>query len=368
MRIGGRDFFIWDEAGGVMPVAVLMLGVVLGMGALAIDSTRGFAARDQLQAAADAAALAGASASGNRAGASVVALDFAGKNAPYGAGSILEANDVELGNWDADTKTFTPTGSANFTAVRVTTRMSQAQGNAMQSSLASIMGIDSFDVAASAIATVDGGVQWDINLVQDVSGSFRDEIDLAVTADQTLLQCISERADPSSRIGGVTFGVGSYSMGAMVPLEAGFDALYEEFGDVDVGYGTSSGGTNIGAGLNTAIDMILAVGPASNEGKQGIVLVGDGVPVCSRSMRRAGVCSSTGQLQNQAVAAADRAEAEGISIFTVFFNENSDYGSSTFMESLVRGDGTFSETPDPTQLTALTQDICNSALPLRLVS
>lgn len=166
----------------------------------------------------------------------------------------------------------------------------------------------------------------------------------------------------------MTFGVGSYSMGAMETLEDGFDALYAEFGNVDVGYGTSSGGTNIGAGLNTAIDMILAAGPAANEGKQGIVLVGDGVPVCSKSMKKAGVCSSTGQLQNQAVAAANRAEDEGISIFTVFFNENDSYGSSTFMESLIRGEGTYNETPDPTQLTSLTQDICNSALPLRLVN
>ena len=53
--------FATDRRGAILPMAAMTMGVLLAVGALALDGSHGFMLRDQLQATADAAALAGAS-------------------------------------------------------------------------------------------------------------------------------------------------------------------------------------------------------------------------------------------------------------------------------------------------------------------
>ena len=45
--------FVRDEPGAILPVVAVTAGVMLGFGALAVDMSRGYLARDQLQAAAE---------------------------------------------------------------------------------------------------------------------------------------------------------------------------------------------------------------------------------------------------------------------------------------------------------------------------
>ncbi len=372
IRLFGRSL-VREESGAILPVAVLFLGVVLGMGALAVDVTRGFVARDQLQAAADSAALAGASLVFDQAASRAAALQYGNLNAPPGHGNVVSASDVVFGTWNPATRTFAA-GGANPNAVQTTARMTQAQGNALQTALASAVGFGSFDVTASAIATGDNGAQWDVVLVQDVTGSFRGELPDAVTADQTLLSCINNRARPQSLIGGVAFTGYGHHVEPLAELSSGFQSIYNSFGNLrscgNRGMPACSG-THIGAGLQYGLDQFdnydRANGGNANAGgpprKRAMIVVSDGEPSCRRPACR----TSTQDLRNQAVARADAAAAAGISVFTVLYNENHSQGASNFLESLIRGDGTFHETPDPRRLTDLLETICNAQLPLRLV-
>ncbi len=146
-----RTFFS-NRDGSILPVAVLFFTVILGMGALAVDGTRGYLLRDQFQVVADAAALAGASVvSDDPITANSVAVEFANKNGPAAYGNVVDTSDVEIGTWNSDTHTFTA-GGADPNAVQVTASMLQADGNGMQTAFASLFGLNTFDVTASAVA------------------------------------------------------------------------------------------------------------------------------------------------------------------------------------------------------------------------
>ncbi len=72
-------------------------------------------------------------------------------------GNVLDPSDVVLGNWNADTHTFTPAGgSICVNAVQVITRRSQANGNPAELFLARILGFYDTDVSAQSVATFGG--------------------------------------------------------------------------------------------------------------------------------------------------------------------------------------------------------------------
>ncbi len=151
-----------------------MLVMLLGMAALAVDMGFLWVLRDRLQATADASALAGASQltpTPDAADAAVVkaeAVAYAQKNLPPGGhGTALAEPDVVLGHWDGDTRTFTTnaTGTAapageTTTAVKVTTRRAQANGNPAQLFFARVLGIRTADVVTEAIAEWVGGQDY----------------------------------------------------------------------------------------------------------------------------------------------------------------------------------------------------------------
>ncbi len=56
----------------------------------------------------------------------------------------------------------------------------------------------------------------------------------------------------------------------------------------------------------------------------------------------------------------------GISVYTVFYDENDNDSTAAFFEGLVRGDGLALRTPDAEDLPEMLFQICAS-LPLRLV-
>ena len=358
-----------DESGSVLPVTVVMLVVILGMGALAVDVTRGYAMRDQLQASADAAALAGASLVFNETTARASAVEFGNLNAPAAYPNIMTDADIVFGSWSSSTKTFSP-GGANPNAVQATARM--VQGNSLRTTLAGALGFGNFDVVASAIATGDNGSTWDVTLVQDITTSFTQELPDAITANQTLLNCINNRARPTSLIGGVAFTGYGHELQPLDELQNNFEATYNAFSNLQkCGTGSMPGcsGTHIGAGMAIALNQFATYDAAHGDdgggppSERAMIIVGDGSPNC----RSPACTTSTQDLRDQAVALADAADAEGISVFAILYNENHSQNASNFLSSLVRGQGTFHETPDPTKLTDLLEQVCNAQLPLRLV-
>ncbi len=154
--------------GGVMPLVVVALVVIAGVMSLAVDVGYLYLVKENLQTAADAGALAGASGlSVSQDEARRRATTYTQKNFANGAAVPVQASDVQLGLWDPSTHVFTPSTSSPG-AVKVTAQLRHDRGNAVGLYLARVLGINSFDVAASAVGSFGAR---DVILVLDYSAS-----------------------------------------------------------------------------------------------------------------------------------------------------------------------------------------------------
>src|SRR5205823_5362436 len=112
----------------------------------------------QLRCAADAAARAAASSVSSSSTARSLAVQYAAANKADGSPIIIDPNtDVEFGRWNKTNHTFTVvTGSSliSANAVRVTCRRTTARGNPVHLLFASMIGQETCDAQASAIATL----------------------------------------------------------------------------------------------------------------------------------------------------------------------------------------------------------------------
>lgn len=171
---------------GVIAVfSAVLLVVMLAMVAFAIDVGYLSLTRTQLQAAADGAALAGASTISQ--GTQVAsAQSIANANKVAGRSVQLNASDVELGTWDTTSRSFTPAASGAANAVRVTVRTDADNGGSTALFFGRLLGKVSQDQQASAVATVN---PRDIAFVVDLSGSMNDDTDpSSSSASSTLMQ------------------------------------------------------------------------------------------------------------------------------------------------------------------------------------
>jgi Flp pilus assembly protein TadG len=176
---------------------------MLGFGGLAIDMSYFYAMRGQLQTSADSAALAGAMRMSNATEMKAEAKKYAKLNVS-GDTQIIADADIQRGTWNFNTKTFS-VGGANANAVRVTTRMSQANGNPAGTFLASVFGIGNVNISTTSVAAYATDDAWDVLVVQDVTGSFSAEIGDARDANHVLLDCLQQRTSGDSLVGMVTF-------------------------------------------------------------------------------------------------------------------------------------------------------------------
>ena len=94
------------EDGVSTVVVVLALTALLATGSLAVDVGNIWVVRTRLQHAADAAALAGAAVLPDEAAVVSGAVKYAELN-DHGHPGILDPDDIEIGNWDLDARTFT---------------------------------------------------------------------------------------------------------------------------------------------------------------------------------------------------------------------------------------------------------------------
>ncbi len=287
----------------------------------------------------------------------------------------------------------TPGGSPS-NAVEITTRRSSVNGNRLELFLAPILGLGFLDMEASAVAYAKAPTAWDVVLVQDVTGSFADEIGDARDADQALLDCVSNNfAD--ARMGLTAFTGTSEIMTPMLPVGLpGNFANHVEMSDAISNlnacplWGAPSippmppcSGTHVGIGIEAAIDQLDAYAPADGIIGQAIVIVSDGkAQITPRGARGReafygdsdyyGVCGgncSNGELAQMANLAADEAGDKGYDIFVVFYDEDNDDTAAEFFEGLVRGAGRFHRTPNSEELVDLVPEFCVRLGDLRLV-
>ena len=340
---------------------------MLGFGGLAIDMSYFYVARNQLQTSADSAALAAAMRMSNTTEMKAEAKKYAQMNVA-GDNQILADADIQRGSWDFDSKTFSA-GGANANAVRVTTRMSQDNGNPVGTFFANALGFSNVNISTSAVAAYSTDDEWDVLVVQDVTGSFSAEIGDAREANHVLLDCLQQRTSGDSLVGMVTFTGVAQDYAPFDTMEMGYENLSNAIDALDsCGNGPMPpcSGTHVGAGMERALEMFTEVDAAEPERKESsvraMVILGDGTHNAK---------GPNGHLTNQdlidhANAMADQADDNDISIFTVFYDENDDDAGAAFFEDLVRGEGSALRTPDSADLPDLFASLC-AQLPLRLV-
>lgn len=153
---------------GVITVfAAFLMVMMLAMVAFAVDVGYMMTAQAQLQVAADSAAM--AAAANMSAGQSTMltaAQTYSALNKAVGKAVNLASSDMELGTWDANSRTFTPSSSIS-NAVRVTARRDSSTG-ANGTFFGRVLGLSSFNIPVKAVAIAN---PRDICFVVDLSGS-----------------------------------------------------------------------------------------------------------------------------------------------------------------------------------------------------
>ena len=159
-----------DSRGATAVMVALTMTVLLTMAAAAIDIGHALVARNELQNAADAAALAGARTlglayegmtpaemgtytltGGDRAAIMDAAQSTGVLNAAAGVNVAVGAGDIQIGLWNAATRTFTPTANQPR-SVRVVTRRDGTANGPISTFLANVFGMTSINVSAAATA------------------------------------------------------------------------------------------------------------------------------------------------------------------------------------------------------------------------
>ena len=387
---------VHPRRGSYAILVALLLTVLLGFAALAIDLSYLRLARMQAQNAADAgahAALMELRKSRDEDVARERATQIVNMNVIAGDQAVIEpGEDVVFGGWDFPSHTFDP-GADYVNAVEVTVRReADAPGGSIPLMLARIWGADSANVKSNG-SSVGALRAREILIVQDVTASFLGEIDQARNADLTLLDYLHASGMPGDQVGMVTFVGGAEAWTPLERVQVGYDRIRDQwatldwcnrnywpfstppyaeyFHDAPQMIGCNEGGTggavytdsgtNQGAGLALAIDQLIDEDSSDAYALKTIVLISDGKPQC--------VPEGTGC--DDAVAAegltqADRAAEERISIFSVSFNETFNEEQSAYLQSLTRGYGSFYETPDAAELPNILADIAAS-IPISIV-
>jgi Flp pilus assembly protein TadG len=385
-----------DESGAILIITTVYLPVIVGFFTMAVDMSYVYRTRNTLQVTADAAALAGIAkwiGAADKTQACPTAKQYATTNMPAATyGNVLKQNtadcsDVVVGMWNGSAFTSDATSACGITcnALQVTTRMSGTNGNPLTLAFASMIGIPTFNVTAMATATYGNdpaSLPWNVSIIQDVSGSFAQEIGNAKAADQALETCVYQNSSTNSKIGIGLFGVTSLNYQTPLTVSGNNSALTTKISNINVGGAgmPSSGGTDIAAGLNTGVSQIcpgITCSPPPTSFKPAIILVTDGQPnTCN------GQPCSTSTAQANAEAAANAAKADGMDVYVIYYcNDGSgtcssptNTGAATWLSTKIATQSTdqskqyFFNSPNPTDFAKfMVSGICAPAHKFRLV-
>lgn len=234
------------RTGAVAVWVALMLLVLLGFVGLALDSAHVLTAKQQLQSAADAAALAATAQVASDPDAShpstpyqttrQAAIAIATQNDAAKSPVLLDPNysndpsgDIVVGDWDASTQTFTP-DTASPDSVMVTARRTAVGGGGpLGLNFGDLFGKPSADVDRTAVATFGSG-QDPVILVLDLAGnqalSIKGTPSLAAIGRDVHVNSSAAQAlylngspdDPRLRAGSIrVHGGASYPSGSVLP-------------------------------------------------------------------------------------------------------------------------------------------------------
>jgi hypothetical protein len=153
--------FVRCESGSMTIHGLFTFAACCAIGAIGLDVTHIYAARTQLQVAADLAAHAalyqryqGRSPTDARSDA-IAAVQYGMPRTSYG--DVITPTDIRFGNYAAATRTFTPTAtSSTALPAAVEVRTSQAGDNPVATFLFRIVGVNEMDVSARALFVATG--------------------------------------------------------------------------------------------------------------------------------------------------------------------------------------------------------------------
>jgi hypothetical protein len=282
-----------------------------------------------------------------RALAKATALENRVDNQPL---ALLDA-DIELGSWNAVTRQFTPLPAASEAladAVRITGQLRKSRGTDVKLTFLPILGgAKSSEMSVTSVSSHTSGLQ-DVVLVQDVSGSFYNEIALARAGDKDVLDSLNV-AGGSSSLGIVAFTGQAQTIAPLKNVAANYASLTTAVNTLSVGgAGMPSvlSGTDIAAGIEKALSIFGLYGQASPN--RSMIIVSDGAPTASSSGAHPGYTAA--QLLTLAQQDADAAWAQKIHVYVVFWDSANDPVEAANIKTLIRGQGTFVQVTDPTKL------------------
>ncbi|GDX79567.1 hypothetical protein LBMAG42_13780 [Deltaproteobacteria bacterium] len=356
---------------------ILVFMVLMAFIALGVDYGAVASARAELQIAADAAAMAGASGLPNEAIAKERAMAYSEQVSIRGTPITLADSDIVVGSYDRTAKVFTEGVTASSDALVVTARRE------LDMPISSLFGYPTVNLTAVAGggATTLGKMP-DLVIVQDVTTSFTDEIERAKLADEALVDCIHEKADPDSKVGLVAFSGLEKNLLApsgLVSYASSYSAVKSKIQAIKLCGHTgmpSCLGTDQAAGFHMG-KAILDASTSDVDVGRALLLVSDGAPtgdasVCTKkkgaysTAAAAALCPGWGnsptipKIKASTIALRNAMEAKGYDIYTVFYNETSDATQTSFMKTLTAGKGIYLETPDPDDLSDLLTQICHA--------
>lgn len=365
--------------GNTAAIFALLTPTLMGSVAMGVDWGAISVARLQVQAAADAAAIA-ATAEMDDAN---VAEDIAGSYAAHVLINGVEPDVYEFtyGVWDSDSRTFYPGDVSGKNALRVRTEAT------IPMYFSSLFGLTEITVRGEAGAGpgVVPNRAPDHAVILDTTCSMSQyEIQLEREATEALVECVNQRSDPDSRGGIGVFGGVDWQVQEISTYGSDYDVLMDSMSEIRrCGSGTvPCSNTNQASGLELGLHMLEEVNDTRpDDVGQVVILMSDGepirYPICQYSYYQ---MEWDGQVQfpvyercqdlsggnynrryydhiprvsditDWANAARDRAIADGIEIYTVFYGTDED--GNSWLRDNVTSD------PDELHFQALTaQDI-----------
>jgi len=151
------------EGGAILVFVTIALTALVGFAALSTETGRAWQTKNQLQEAADSAALAGAGSllssdftMVDEAGARTAAIAYGSQNWAGDQALTVGASDVQVGSWDMALQTFTPlpgnTDPDVVRAVRVITRRDGVLNGPINTIFGQALGLNSIPVNTDAVA------------------------------------------------------------------------------------------------------------------------------------------------------------------------------------------------------------------------
>src|SRR6185437_11257051 len=139
--------------GATLVLVAILMTVIIGFAGIAIDASRLYVMRAQLQTTADASAIAGIVEVKDKrpTNAPTAALSYVPLNTVERQSATMSASDVEGGSWDFTTNTFTPLASWTDPALNAVRTTATYQG---AYTLARIFGVTTKTVQARAVGAL----------------------------------------------------------------------------------------------------------------------------------------------------------------------------------------------------------------------